>query len=170
MFNVGEYIVCGGNGVCKVENVGTLDASGIPSDRLYYTLVPVYAHESKVFTPIDNQKIVMRPVISKEEAKVLIDNMKDIETLWIEDDKRREVVYKESLHKYDCTELVKIIKTAYLRQQSRLAEGKKITAADKKYFQMAEESLYGELAIVLELEKEQVKEYIIKHVESLEDK
>ena len=30
--------------------------------------------------------------------------------------------------------------------------------------------IYGELDIVLELEKEQVKEYIIKHVESLEDK
>ena len=167
MFNIGDYMVCGGNGVCKVENIGTLEVGGIPNDGVYYTLVPVYASESKVFTPVDNKKIVMRPVISKEEAWDLIDNIKAIETLWIEDDKKREVVYKESLHKYDCKELVRIIKTSYLRQQSRIAEGKKVTAADKKYFQMAEESLYGELAIALEIEKDKVKEYIIERVEGL---
>jgi CarD family transcriptional regulator len=46
MFAVGDYIIYGSNGVCKVEAVGLLDMSGIPKDRQYYTLQPIYAKTS----------------------------------------------------------------------------------------------------------------------------
>lgn len=58
---------------------------------------------------------------------------------------------------------VKIIKTIYIRMQDRIASGKKITASDKKYFRMAEGRLYGELAISLDMNKEDVTDYIINH-------
>ena len=42
-----------------------------------------------------------------------------------------------------------------------IAEGKKVTAFDSKYYHIAEDSLYGELAISLEIEKDEVKDYIV---------
>ena len=41
MFEVGDYLIYGLNGVCRVEAVGTMEMSGMPKDRLYYTLIPV---------------------------------------------------------------------------------------------------------------------------------
>lgn len=164
MFKVGDYIVYGSVGVCKVEKVGSVEFSGIGKDRQYYTLLPVYTKGSTVFTPVDNKKVLMRPIISKEEAMELIHDIQNIELLWMDDDTRREAVYKEALQKQDCKELIKIIKTTYQRKQSKLAEGKKVPIGDEKYFKLAEDYLYGELAISFGMEKEQVKEFIIDNV------
>ena len=168
MFEVGEYIICGNNGVCRVENIGPMKISGMKKDRIYYTLSPVYSGGSVVYTPVDNQKIVMRSVLSRDEAERLIDDMKDIETFWIQDEKRREELLKESLKTCDCREWVKIIKTLYLRKQSRLANGKKEIAVDKRYLHVAEDSLYGELAIALNMPKSQVEQFVCERIEALE--
>lgn len=167
MFEVGDYIVYGINGVCKVEKIGTVNVSGIPKDKMYYTLIPVYSKGSKVFTPMDNQKVIMRSVISKEEALELIDSIKDMDLLWESNDKKREQVYKESIRKCDCKEWVRIIKTLYLKKQSRIAEGKKMSAGDERYLHLAEENLFGELAIPLQMEKEKVEEFITDRVDIL---
>lgn len=167
MFNIGDYMICGANGVCKVEEVGPLEVNGISQERMYYTLRPVYASESTVFTPVDNEKIIMRPILTREEAQALIDDIPNIEIFLVDDDKKKEVLYKEALRSCDCKQLVKIIKTTYLNQKARLAAGKKIIMGDKKYFQMAEEHLYGELALALEMDKSEVKSFVVNRVKEL---
>ena len=163
MFSVGENIVYGNSGVCRVESIGVLDSPGMPQDKEYYTLSPIYSKGSKIFTPVDNNKIIMRAVLDRTEAQELIDNIDKIEAMWISDEKSRELEYKEAIKACNCEELVKIIKTIYLRMQDRIANGKKITASDEKYFRLAEDRLYGELAVSLDIPKEEVKEYIIEH-------
>lgn len=164
MFEIGDFIIYGSNGVCRVENIGNMDIQGIPSDRMYYTLVPVYEKKSKLFTPVDNRKVVMRPVISEQEAYELIDHMKEMQVLSIEDEKSKDIVFKEAFRKCDCRELVRIIKTLYEKKIARQAQGKKITAGDERYFKMAEESLYGELAIALGIQKEEVEALIEQRI------
>lgn len=61
--------------------------------------------------------------------------------------------------------LIKIIKTLYLRRQSRLAGGKKLATIDERYLKMAEDGLYGELAISLDMKKEEMEAFITKQVE-----
>ena len=165
MFEIGDLVIYGNNGVCKITGIGKLDSSCAPKDEIYYTIEPYYSSGTKIYSPISNNKVIMRPVVSKEEAIELIDEIDKIEALWIADEKRREFDYKETIRKCDCKELVKIIKTIYLRKQSRLAEGKKVTTSDEKYFRIAEENLYGELAISLDMNKEEAKEYVIERVE-----
>ncbi len=167
MFSVGEYIIYGNSGVCIVDSVGKLDMSGMPKDKDYYTLSPLYSKGSKVFTPVDNDKIVMRPVLGKQEALELIDGMAQTEVLWIPDEKKRENEYKDAIRTCAPDQMVRIIKTIYIRIQSRMAEGKKITASDEKYFHNAEEKLYGELAVALDMEKDKVKEYVVDRVNAM---
>ena len=164
MFNIGDWVIYGGKGVCKVIDIGKLETMSVARDRIYYTLEPAHFSESRVFTPVDNSKVVIRQVITKEEAVALIDQISQIETLWITDEKRRESEYKEALKTCDCIEFVKIIKTIYQRKQTRLEVGKKMTASDEKYFRIAEDLLYSELAIALEMEQDKVKSYILEHV------
>lgn len=166
VFQVGQLIVYGNTGVCRVEKIGPPDLVGAAEGVDYYTLSPYYSKNSRIFTPCDNDKVVMRPVISKREAKKLVDDIPEIKLLSIVDEKTREERYKETMRSCDCREFVSIIKTIHERKIQRLAEGKKVTASDEKYFNMAEDKLYGELAIALEMDKIKVKEYIKEKVES----
>lgn len=166
MFEIGQQIIYGNTGVCIVERIGTLDPASGMGDRLYYTLSPFYTKESTIYTPVDNQKIVMRPILTKEEADALIAEIPQIEALWISDEKKREQDYKDALAKADCRELVRVIKTIYPRKQERLAAGKKVTASDERYFNMAEDYLYKELAISLDMDLEEVEEYVVNHVKA----
>ena len=50
------------------------------------------------------------------------------------------------------------------KKQERKAQGKKVTAGDERYFKLAEEHLYGELAIALGIEKDKVGSYIEKRI------
>lgn len=165
MFQKNDYVIYGSNGVCMIKDIGPLDIPGIPEERIYYTLVPYYTKDSQIFTPVDSQKVVMRSLIRKEAIMQLIDEIPDIELLWVKDEKQREAQYKETLRKCDCRELIRIIKTIYQRMQSRIAEGKKVTASDEKYFHLAEDSLYGEFAISLGIERDQVREFIAGKVQ-----
>ena len=65
---------------------------------------------------------------------------------------------------------MKIIKTIYLRKQERLADGKKVTAVDERYYAIAEENLYGELAVALDMDKAQTKTFVEERVKELEGK
>lgn len=160
MFKIGEYVVYGMNGVCRVEEIGPMNLSGIDSNKEYYTLLPLYTKGSRVFTPVDNQKVIMRPVISRQDACNLIDEMKSVERIEVADDKHRELAYKEALKSCDCRELIRIINTVVKRKKERLAQGKKMSACDERYLKQAQDSLYGEFAISLKMEKDEVEDYI----------
>lgn len=89
-------------------------------------------------------------------------------TVWIENDKQRELQFKDILQKLDCYELVKMIKTLYLKNEKRMAEGKKATGMDQRYFKLAERTLHEELAVVLEMPQDEIGHYIIEQVEHIE--
>ena len=165
MYKIGDYIIYGTKGVCRVVQIGPVDLPDVPSDRLYYTLELTGSRNSRVFTPVDNSKVIMRPVLTQEEASALIAEIRNLTEIEIEDEKHREDAYRDVIRSCDCRELVRIIKTLYQRNQSRLAEGKKITSSDDKYFHLAEDNLYSELAISLDIPREEVKDYIMDHLE-----
>lgn len=165
MFQIGDYIVYGSSGVCEVTAITTLDMDGIPDDKLFYILRPHYHQESKIFTPVDNEKTVMRPVLTKEEAMSLIDEIPDIEELWIDQERLREERYRAALKSGMCRELVSIMKTLYRRKQTRAAQGRGTTATDERYFRSASENLYAELAVPLGIPREEVKVFIEKRLQ-----
>lgn len=165
MFNIGEYIVYGNRGVCEVVDVGNMSMSSMDKDKLYYTLIPIYARGSKIYSPVDNTKVVIRPVISHDEALELIDNMPEIGFVETVDEKKREIVYKEAIRTAKCEELIKVIKTLHRRREIRLAGGKKFTAVDERYFNAARDCLYGELAVALDIDVDEVEDYIQHRIE-----
>ena len=168
MFETGTYIICGQHGVCRVEDMGPLKLTEASKDRVYYTLSQVYSQGGVIYVPADSDKIIMRSVISREEAEKLIDEMEEMDVLWVENEKRREDVFKQALRTCDNREWVKIINTLYARRQSRLAQGKKVTASDERFLRAAEENLYGELAVSLGKEKDEIEKYIISRIEGKE--
>ncbi len=164
MYEIGEYIVYGNAGVCKVVETVKMPVPGTKDDKLYYTLDPVYDKGCRLFVPVDSQKVKMRPILTKKEADALIGRIKEIDILWVKDEKSREQIYKDAIRTCNCEEWVRMIKTLYIRKKSRLAEGKKVTSSDAKYLHLAEENLYGELSVVMGIPKNEMGEYISSRV------
>lgn len=167
MFEVEDYIIYGNNGVCKVMEIGPLKLDYANKEKIFYTLEPAYG-KGILYTPVDNDKVVMRRIISNEEAIKLIDDIPNIEILLSENDKQAEAKYKESMKKCDCREWIKIIKTLHFKQKERESQGKKITSTDERYLHTAEDNLFGELSLPLNLPKDKVLEYIMAKLEVLE--
>ncbi len=160
MFQENDMVVYGNQSVCEVVSVGTLSLSMIDKKKKYYTLRPIYQRDSVVYAPVDNEKPVMRPVISKEEAQELVKRIPNIEAAWIEKEVEREQEYKKALSSCDPEKLIMIIKALYKRKKARIEDGKKVTVVDERYFKMAEKQLHEELAYALEMPKEEVGAYI----------
>ncbi|MBQ8304678.1 MAG: CarD family transcriptional regulator [Blautia sp.] len=160
MFEKGEYVIYGHVGICQVMGTTTMDLDGIPKDRLYYVLQPDGKGSGRIYTPVDNGKPVLRKIMTRDEAEALISDIPEIETLEIENDKLREEKYKECLKTCNGRELIRIIKTIYSRRRQRLKSGKKVTAVDERYMKLAEDNLYAELAMLLEIPKDHVVSYI----------
>ena len=76
MFQPGELLVYGSTGVCQVLSIDQRQdyVNGVKQSRLYYQLKPLY-QGGVIYTPVDNDKVVMRPVISREDAETLIDSI-----------------------------------------------------------------------------------------------
>ena len=164
MFEIGEFVIYGLNGICRVQDITHIDMAGSSKDTLYYLLLPVNNSECKVYVPVDNDKVTVRKVLTDKEAWELIDEIPEIDEMWVQNDKQREGFYKTALKTCDCRELVRIIKTSYTRKQERLKQGKKATATDDKYLKQAKENLYNELAFVLGKEKSEMEQIISEHI------
>lgn len=116
MFEIGTYIVCGQHGVCRVEDIGKLKLSEASGNKDYYTLSQVYSRGGVLYVPADSDKIIMRPVITKEEAEDLIAHMTEIDPIQIDNEKRKDDIFKQAFKTCDNREWVKILKTLYARK------------------------------------------------------
>ena len=97
MFEKGELIICGGHGVCRVVDITDNPIDRLDRKRKYYLLAPVFEKTSTIYTPVDNEKIIMRRIMNKEEAEKLIAHIREIDVMWVEEEKRREQTYKDAL-------------------------------------------------------------------------
>lgn len=165
MFKVGDYVVCGNNGICSVQDITTLNITGIDKNRKYYLLKPVFLSGSTVYIPVDTADGAMRKAVSKDEALTFIHSIPDIPLIPLADEKTLEKTYKEYMHQNSCEGWLKLIKTIYLRKEKRILKGFKVTAVDSRYFKQAEDFLYGELSVALDMSRDEVREFIVQTIE-----
>lgn len=164
MYKKGEFVIYGSSGVCQVGDITTLDIDNVPKDREDYTLFPKNKGGT-IYVPVDVASTKMRKVITKEEADHLIEKIPAIQPIEISNEKFLEESYKKCIRSNECIEWIRLIKCIYERKQLRISEGKKMTATDERYMHMAENALYLELGTALNMDKDQVLEYIIKEIE-----
>ena len=157
MKRVGDYIVYRRD-VCKIIDLKKYNNID------YYVLSPLNDISLHINVPVDNKLGYIRDLMSKEEVSNLISKISSIELI-DEEDRRLEFKYKELLDSGNHEDLVKIIKTSYLRNKKRLDNNKKISEKDKHYFDLAEKYLYNEISIVLNKDYEETKRYLISAIE-----
>ena len=152
MFRIGEKIVYGGSGVCLVQDITTVDIRGVDKNRLYYILKPLY-HDGIIRIPVDNEKVFMRPMITRQEAEALIDMIPTVKADAC-NEKNPGLLrghYQEYLGSFDCADLIELTMSIYAKKKDAAQQKKKLGSTDERYMKRAEELLFGELAAALAL-------------------
>lgn len=163
MYKVGEYVLYGQEGVCRIVKIVTRKIAN--QDKLYYQLMPLDNHIT-ILVPVDYDQTnaKMRQVLSKDDIYELIKTMPDNETIWIKDKNVRKQKYNEIINKGNHKQLVQLIKTLYLNKQKQINKGKKFHLQDQYLLEVAEKILYDEFSVTLDIKQDEVLPFILNTI------
>ena len=165
MYEVGQYIIYGFEGVCRIDGIGPVDIKGAQKDANYYTLSPVY-QSGKIYVPVNSQAY-SRPVMTREDALALIADIPNIPYEIFENSNPRMLTehYQTILKSNDCRELLKLLRAIHAKGRNAAEKGRRLGQVDERCFKQAEDKLHGELAVVLDIPLKEVKAYITQALE-----
>lgn len=163
MFSVSDVVVFGSADVYEIVDICQKDF-GVNSKRSYYVLNPVFGNSLDVYIPINHKQMPIRKILTKEEIVQIIKSMPDIKDDWIEDYKQRKATYSEILASGDHEKIIRIIKIIHIHQLELEQQGKQLISTDKELLKAAEKLIYHEFAAVLDLEPEQIIDYILQKI------
>lgn len=164
MYNVGDMVMYGAFGICKVTAVEKRDFTG--EEQEYYIFKHIYTDKNIFYVPTNNETALskMHPICSKAEVDELISHMNSEGLIWIDNDIKRKEEYSRIIKDADRHEIIRLIKTLYLRRKELAESGKKLRSTDENYLSLAENMLFEEFAYALDIDKSEVVEYIENHI------
>ena len=160
MFAVGDYVIYGYEGVCRVTAVGSPNVSGLDKTKQYYTLIPHY-HGGTIYAPVDG-RVLMRPVMARGELDALLLQLYTLPLLDDVPDNSRMAgdYYRAILAGHDCTMLLRMCKTLHARQTARAGSRKSVSSTELRNWKTAEEMIQGEFAFVLGIAPSEVGPFL----------
>lgn len=165
MYKKGEYIMYSCHGCCQVEDISEMVIEGIK--KTYYNLRPYGDSRTLIMTPIDNKKLMMRPVIEQAEADGLLSSFGAETVKWIENKNLRTQVFKELIREGRPKELSALIITLRLKKAELRTGTHKFTAVDSGLLKDAEKILFTELAACLGKEVTEIRGDIDEKTEQM---
>lgn len=161
VFQIGDKIIYGENGVYIVDKIDKLDISGSNKDSLYYYLSPMFG-SGACFVPV-NSPVFMRTIMDRNEAEQIISKIPDIEPAVCNDTRFNHVdAFYRELFKLHCSEVhIAIIKGLYLKINSKKAKSTRAEAIMKK----AKNLFYGEMMAVLGYDSDYLDNLILGDIE-----
>lgn len=165
MYNIGDIVVYGTEGLCKIHDV-TERKFGKDTVE-YYVLSPLSNEAETVYVPKNNEKVMskMRHILSPESASKLLEEVPSEPLDWVDNDRDRQQVYKDILLCGSSEDILRMTRTLYLHQVKLLEKGKKLHAADERFLRDAEKMLFDELAYVFGITTAEVLPLIIRKKE-----
>lgn len=164
MFNIGDIFVYGANGVCKIMDIKKEKFGG--ETKTYYLITPYFNEKETIFVPVDNEKLVgkMKRILGKSEMLDMIKSIPNQDNIWTDNLNLRKEEYKKIIKGAKRCELLALLKTLYERKIELAAEGKNLSVYDEKFMHQAKNIIHGEIALVFEMQPEEVEPFIEKTI------
>ena len=150
MFQVGDYLVYGLEGVCRVTAVGALKRIGVPKDKLYYTLAPC-GRQDAIYIPVDSP-VFMRAPLTRGEIDALLCALPAMPLCpdLPADAKQLAPYYQEIIQSHDLRRVMQLYKTIYSKQRQLAGSRRALSVTDMRFLKQAETFLCSEFAFVLD--------------------
>jgi CarD family transcriptional regulator len=152
MYNIGQYIVHPGQGVCRVEGV-------VEEPTAVYQLMPVgQRNPMRIIFPVASEG-KLRPVLSHDEAMELIDQYA---TLQVDEYTDRssaleEDHFKREIRQGTCRDTMRIVKTFRTRIAETRARNKKPPVVYERILKQASKRSLEELSVALGMSTDDVR-------------
>ncbi len=160
MFQIGDKVVYGIHGVCRVE--GFEEKYADRKHLVYLVLEPVEKDGSRYLVPTHNASAMgkLRHLCTREEWEALL----RAEALrldgWIPDENLRKQTYRELISSGDREKLLGMVHALYCHRKSQTAAGRKCHLCDENFLRDAEKLLASEVSVVMGLDAVQARQYI----------
>lgn len=160
LFKIGDTVVYGAQGICKIDSVETKLIGRQKQD--YYVLKPIFNQNTSVFVPVDNEALTakMLSALTKSQINGLAKKVTDIDVIKASDENQKRELYKSILSSSNRERLVSLIKTIRFERDTRREAGKKLNISDEQTLRKAESLLYNEIAFVFSVEPDEAKNII----------
>ncbi|WP_077598254.1 CarD family transcriptional regulator [Olsenella urininfantis] len=153
MYEVGEYIVHPGQGVCRVEEV-------VEKPQASYMLMPVAGrHPMRISYPVAGEDR-LRPIVTRDEAYELIGDYSRLQPARFETKScaLEEQHFKNKIRRGSCRDSVRIAKTFLQRIEEIRARNKKPPVVYERILRQARDRSLDELSVALGISQDEVRE------------
>lgn len=161
MFKIGDMIIYSVHGMCEVEDI--VERTHRDVTRKYYVLHPLQDPQLTIYSPVDNDKVIMLKPLEKDEAEVILQSFENPGVPWIKDVKQRNRKYQQLIKNGDRKEIADIANTLMRKEFENKERSKKLYDQDQKLLNRIQGILFKELSMTLDTSYEN----IIKKVEDL---
>ena len=167
MFKAGKYVVYGNVGVCQIRQVSPLKFG---QKGLYYTLHVVHdPRDNVIYTPVssvETGKVMIREMISREEAQKLLSHLPAEPLEWIPDLRKRNDAYSQLVSSGKTSEWARVIACLFQKQKEKMEEQRSLPRRDRELLNLAEKLFYNETAVVLGEEPGSIQKKFLALLES----
>lgn len=160
-YQKGDFVVHG-NQVGKIVDIVARDGQD------YYKVSAINDETLFLYTPIKEVGSRLRPIISTKDADELIEEMLSIEPIDI-NSRTAETTYEKLAKSGNHKDIIRLLKTSYLRCEAQRSAGKARNERDKTSLRTAERLLYSELSVALGKSYEETKRYVIDRVSKMDE-
>ena len=171
MFEIGDTVVYRHH-VCKIASVREAYLEG----KDYLELHALFENSLKLFVAVDAaHQPVIRPVMDLKRARAFLEAIPSIEPVdasaLFREKTTHSLVERQLKDEYDrrmkdggIEGLVGVMKCAHLRMREREAAGKPPGSIDKKFFELTEGLIRNELAVALDVTREEASARIAEQI------
>lgn len=147
MFQQGQQVIYGGNGVCRIEEIAERDLGVLGVQRVYVIRL---ASGLTSYVPVGSS-VFMRALISPEEAMQVLTDYPSIgmRTFAGSNSKALSDQYRAVIARHDPHEMLCLYKSLRNKVEQALQAGRKPGAMDERFASLALEQVAEELSIVL---------------------
>lgn len=158
MFNIGDLIFYSTHGICRIDDICEMRIDC--ETKSYYVLHPMVDDRLTISVPVDNDKVVMLELLTKEGAEEILESFKSPGMEWIENDNERHQTYLDMVKSGNRREVAMIANTLMKESQKEENKKKKAFEKDKKILSSIEGLLCEELAFALNTNSEVISKKI----------
>ncbi|MCR5634258.1 MAG: hypothetical protein K6F90_02980 [Lachnospiraceae bacterium] len=145
-YKIGDFVLYGLNGTCKIVDIGPLDFGG--PDKIYYSMKPVSDARSTIYLPLTKEEEILRGVMSKDEAKQVVEGIKKSKPATYSPVRENCDVILKSGDNVAVSSMIKLLRN--MRKENRKIH-KGLNIQEEKILKDAERVLFSEISIALDM-------------------
>lgn len=157
MFEIGNYVVHSGHGLCTVLEINL--------EEQYYKL-ETYHNKMLIKIPMDKASLFLRPILSKNEIIKALNEAAFLPSDYIKDNKERKLQFQKLAFSNDIMDTLHILKMLYHITEVKKLEKKTLGSFDTQFLQQAERKLFNEVAVATDMTKDEAQALVYERLKT----